>query len=203
MDTAHRHYFGLHLYEYLLIIEPCGIVQKQLWAFKRYFLNRHRYPNAIVSKGHITLMRFLHYNSYEKHIIQELQRLAATTAPFNVELRGFGSFGHTLFVNIESVAPILQLVSSHRHVLRPLVSRIKGHPAHFVTKPHITIARKLTPYQNEIIWPIWNRTEYSGEFLARNMTLLKRRVGTYKYSTVRKFDFLNVPPAFTQGKLFA
>lgn len=203
MDALNFTHYGLHLHEYLLIIEPSGVVQKQLRAFKQYFISNYGYPNAIVSKSHITLMKFLQYDSYEKHITRELQRLAATAAPFDVKLRDFGTFGHTLFVGIESATPILQLVSRHRHALRPLVNGVKGHTAYFVTKPHITIARKLTPRQNAAIWPIWNRTGYSGEFRARSMTLLRRRVGTYTYATVQKFDFLDIPPVFTQGKLFA
>ncbi len=203
MNTFIPQRFGLHLCEYLLIIEPVDLVQKQLRAFKQYFLKSHRYPNAIVSKSHITLMRFIQYDSYEKHIVKELQQLAATVAPFDVELQGFGSFGHTLFVDVKSSSPIIGLVSKRRRELRPLVNGVKGHPPYFTTKPHITIARKLTPPQNEAIWPIWNRTKYSGVFRARNMTLLKRMVGTQRYAVVRKFNFLDMPPPFTQGKLFA
>jgi len=203
MNTVQSAPYGLHLYEYLLIIEPNKLVQNQLQAFKQYFISNHRYPNAIVSKSHITLLRFIQYDSYEKHIIRALQQVADMATPFDVELRGFGSFGHTLFVDITSAAPIVQLISKHRRALRPLVSGVKGYAARFVTKPHITIARKLTPPQHEAIWPIWNRTHYSGEFRARNMTLLRRRVGTHMYSTVRKFDFLGISPAFIQGKLFA
>lgn len=203
MNTVYSHHFGLQLYEYLLIIEPDGVVQKQLRAFKDYFVSSHRYPNAIVSKSHMTLMKFIQYDSYEKHIIREFERIAATANPFDVALRGFGSFGHTLFVDVKSTVPILQLVSERRRSLRPLVSGIKGFAARFATKPHITIARKLTPSQHAAIWPIWNRTRYSGEFRARNMTLLRRRVGTHAYTTVQKFEFLGIPPAFTQGKLFA
>ncbi|MFB2117968.1 2'-5' RNA ligase family protein [Parapedobacter sp. 2B3] len=203
MDTVHFQPYGLYLYEYLLIIEPNGLVQKQLRAFKQYFINSHRYSNAIVSKSHLTLIRFIQYDSYEKHIVRELQRIASTVNPFEVELEGFGSFGHTLFVDVKSAVPILQLVATHRRTLRPLVNGVKGHTARFVTKPHITIARKLTPPQNAAIWPVWNRTDYSGQFRARNMTLLRRRVGTHSYATVQKFEFLGISPAFTQGKLFA
>src|SRR5690606_18146627 len=131
--------YGLHLYEYLLIIEPDRLVQKQLQAFKQYFISNHRYPNAIVSKSHITLMRLIQYDSYEKHIIRALQQVAAQANPFDVELRGFGSFGHTLFVDITPADPIIQLVATHRQALRPLVSGVKGHAVRFVTKPHITI----------------------------------------------------------------
>ncbi|MEC3878559.1 2'-5' RNA ligase family protein [Parapedobacter sp. 10938] len=203
MNAVYPHHYGLHLFEYLLIIEPSNLVQKQLRAFKQYFIKSYRYPNAIVSKSHMTLMRFIQYDSYENHMVREFQRIADMAMPFDVELHGFGSFGHTLFVDVKSEVPILQLIATHRRTLRPLVSGVKGHAARFVTKPHITIARKLTPPQNAMVWPIWNRTAYHGEFRARNMTLLRRRVGTHTYSTVHKFEFLGLSPAFTQGKLFA
>ena len=107
MNTINLSRYGLHLHEYLLIIEPSNPVQQQLRAFKQYFISTHRYANAIVTKSHITLMRFIQYDSYEKLIIRELQRVATMAAPFDVELGGFGSFGHTLFVDIKSAAPIL------------------------------------------------------------------------------------------------
>ena len=203
MDVFVPQRFGLHLCKYLLIIEPIDQVQKHLQGFKQYFLKNHRYPNAIVSKSHITLMRFIQYDSYEKHIIKELQLLASAVTPFDVELQGFGSFGHTLFVDVKSAGPILGLVSKRRRELRPLVNGVKGHPPYFVTKPHITIARKLTPPQNDAIWPIWRRTKYNGVFRAKNMTLLRRMVGTPTYTIVQKFNFLGMPPQFSQGKLFA
>jgi len=203
MHSDFQPVFGLHLYEYLLIIEPAEPVQKQLKAFKQYFLKSHRYPNAIVSKSHITLMRFVQYDSYEKHIVNELHRLAAAVAPFDVELQGFGTFGHTLFVDVKSANPILELVAMRRRELRPLLNGRKAQGPYFVTKPHVTIARNLTPAQNDAIWPIWNRTKYRGTFPAKYMMLLRRMVGTPTYSVVRKFNFLGISPRFTQGKLFA
>ncbi|GGC32444.1 hypothetical protein GCM10011386_25750 [Parapedobacter defluvii] len=202
MDALFQPSFGFHLYEYLLIIEPIAEAQKQIRAFKQYFIRSHRYPNAIVSKGHITLMRFVQYETYEKNIIRQLHQLAAATRPFDVELQGFGSFGHTLFVHVASTDPILELVSLRRTELRPLLNT-RGFAPYFVSKPHVTIARNLTPSQHEAIWPIWNRTNYHGNFQAKNMILLKRKVGTHPYSVAHKFNFLGILPRFTQGKLFA
>lgn len=203
MNALIQQPFGFRLYEYLLIIEPVAPVQKQLRAFKQYFLKSYRYPNAIVSKSHITLMRFIQYDSYEKRIIEELQRLAISVVPFDVELRGFGSFGHTLFVDVASAGSILDLISKRRQVLRPLLSNSKSNTPYFVTKPHVTIARNLTPSQSETIWPVWRKTSYHSTFRAKHMILLKRMVGTNSYSVVRKFNFLGILPQFTQGKLFA
>jgi len=202
MDVLFQTTQKFHLYEYLLIIEPVAAVKKQIRAFKDYFIKSHRFPNAIVSKGHITLMRFVQYDTYEKHIIRQFQQLAAAISPFNVELQGFGSFGHTLFIDVKSAGNILELMSLHRNELRPLLNT-KGFTPYFVSKPHMTIARNLTPSQTETIWPIWNRTRYQESFQAKNMVLLKRKKGTSSYSVVHKFNFLGISPRFTQGKLFA
>lgn len=191
------------LNEYLLIIAPDEPVQRQLQAFKRDFLSKHPYANAIVSKSHISLMRFLQYDSYEKQIVRELQLLAASVMPFDVELRDFGSFGHTIFVDVKSVNPILDLVSKRRSALSHLFSKYKGFSPRFVTKPHITIARNLTPMQGNYVWPIWNRTKYQGSFSAKDMVLLKRKAGASGYTVANKFQFLGLPPAYRQGELFA
>ncbi len=203
MDTIMLNLLGCRLHEYLLIIEPSSQTQKELQAFKRYFTMCHQYPNAIVSKSHITLLRFLQYESYEKRIVHRLQQLADLAMPFNVELAGFGSFGHTLYVDIKSTRPILELVSTYRQGLRPWIYGMKGSSPYYVTKPHITIARNLTPSQGETVWPIWRNTRYCSSFQAKNMTLLKRLVGTHSYSVVRKFNFLGLLPPVVQGKLFA
>ncbi|MGK6351805.1 2'-5' RNA ligase family protein [Parapedobacter sp. DT-150] len=203
MSTLFQHAFAYHLYEYLLIIEPADHTQKAIQAFKRYFQKSHRYHNAIVSKGHITLMRFFQYESFEKRIIQRLQQLADCIQPFDIELQDFGSFGHTIYVDIKSTDPIRRLVAMHRQELRPLLNRSKDLAPYFVTKPHVTIARKLTPAQNDAIWPIWKRTRYHDTFRAKSMVLLRRTAGTLGYSTVRKFDFLGLSPFGTQGNLFA
>src|SRR5690606_13316570 len=142
-------------------------------------------------------------DSYEKSIIDELQRLSASVTPFDVELQGFGSFGHTLFVNVKSADPILELTTKRRQALRPFLRNGKAYTPYFVTKPHITIARNLTPSQTVTIWTIWRRTRYRDTFQARGMTLLKRKAGTLGYTTVKKFTFLAMAPQFTQGKLFA
>lgn len=203
MDALLLNSLGVQLYEYLLIVEPVDVAQKQIQAFKQYFLKSHRYPNAVISKSHITLMRFTQYESYEKRIIQKFQQLAASTVPFDIELQDFGNFGHTLFIDVKSTHPILSVVSKRRQELCPLLNGVKGVNPHFVTKPHVTIARNLTPSQTDAIWPIWKRTRYNGTFRAKRMILLKRMVGTQSYSVVRKFNFLGIPPPFTQGKLFA
>jgi 2''-5'' RNA ligase len=199
MNTLFPHAHGFSLYEYLLIIEPTERAQKEIQAFKRYFIKNYPYRNAIVSKAHITLARFVQYGSFESRIIQRLQSLASHVAPFDIILDGFGTFGHTIFVDVVPSEPMAQLINMHRQELRPLL----GSRGTFASKPHITIARKLTPDQNNVVWPMWRRTLYRSSFRAKNITLLRRPAGTHGYALVKRFSFLGLPSFSTQGRLFA
>lgn len=195
-------FHGLNLNEYLLIIEPETEIKQQIQQLKQLFTQRYRFNNAIVSKTHLTLMRCLQYESYEGLITQKLQNIAASTTPFSIHLQGFGNFGHTLYVNVKTAVPIVEIVANRRKELRPFVyNQLKTSPF-FVTKPHITIARRLTPAQCSMVWAGWSRIPFEGHFRARNMLLLKRRVGTHRYRKVEKFTFSGRVPRTIQGRLF-
>lgn len=195
-------FHGLNLNEYLLIIEPEPGVRQQIQSLKRLFKQRHRFENAIITKAHLTLMRCLQYESYEQLIIRKLKAISATVAPFGIELQGFGNFGHALYIDVKNRSPILDIVSNRKAELKPYVYSKSGGTPFFVTKPHITIARRLTPTQCDMAWAIWSRIPYNGGFRAKEMLLLKRRVGTNAYRSVQRFTFGGPVPRLTQGKLF-
>jgi len=201
METVFSLTPAIHCCDYLLIIEPPRSVQKQIHAFKEYFRKSYRYPNAIVSKAHITVLKFRQYETFEKQLIRHFKRLATYITPFDIVLHGFGSFVHTLYVDVRTTGDFIDVLSQHRNELRPFL-KSEGFPPHFVSKFHMTIARNLTPLQHDIIWPSWNRTKYYDRFLADHMVLLKRRCGTLSYSVVQKFPFQAIRPV-TQGRLFA
>lgn len=195
-------FHGLHLNEYLLIIEPEPRIKQQIKSLKQLFKQRHRFENAIVSKAHLTLMRCLQYESYEQLIVQKLRAISTSVAPFGIELQGFGNFGHALYIDVKTHAPILNIVSNRKAELRPYVYSGTKNTPFFVNKPHITIARRLTPTQCQMAWSIWNRASYYGCFQAREMLLLKRRAGTRAYQKVERFSFSGHVPMPTQGVLF-
>jgi 2'-5' RNA ligase len=69
-------------------------------------------------------------------------------------------------------------------------------------EPHLTIARKLKPWQYEKGWLEYSNKHFSGRFIANCMTLLRRPEGEMKYQLVQKFEFQNLPVATKQGELF-
>ena len=69
-------------------------------------------------------------------------------------------------------------------------------------EPHITIARKLQPWQYEKGWLEYSNKNFTGRFIADAMLLLKRPVGEMKYKVVHRFKFQNLPVTTKQGELF-
>jgi 2'-5' RNA ligase len=78
---------------------------------------------------------------------------------------------------------------------------------HFILEPHLTIARKLLPWQYEKGWLEYSHKHFSGKFIADAMVLLKRPVDEsdgkrMKYHIVQRFEFQNMPVTTKQGDLF-
>jgi 2'-5' RNA ligase len=78
---------------------------------------------------------------------------------------------------------------------------------HFIMEPHLTIARKLQPWQYEKGWLEYSNRNFSGRFIADSMLLLKRPVADtgeqrVKYQTINRFEFQNMPVTTKQGELF-
>jgi hypothetical protein len=73
---------------------------------------------------------------------------------------------------------------------------------YFIMEPHLTIARKLQPWQYEKGWLEYSTKNFTGRFIADGMLLLKRPVGEVKYQIVKRFEFQNLPVVTKQGELF-
>ena len=74
---------------------------------------------------------------------------------------------------------------------------------HFILEPHLTIARKLQPWQYEKGWLEYSNKNFTGRFIADGMLLIKRSMDEKKYQIVKRFEFQNLPgTSFMQGNLF-
>ena len=73
---------------------------------------------------------------------------------------------------------------------------------HFLTEPHISIARKLQPWQYEKSWMEYEHKHFHGRFIADHALLLRRKAGE-TYRQVEKLMFEGVKEEVTQTMLFA
>ena len=131
--------------EYLLVLQPHQALWNEIKFIKEKFAKDFDCETARRGLPHITLVRFKQYQATESHIRQALRNSIKTLQPFKIEMKGFGSFpSHTIYINIVSKVQIMNTVKAARQGQR-FMKMDKDNKPHFITEPHLTIARKLLP----------------------------------------------------------
>lgn len=203
MKTIKSHLPGYKICEYLLILNPHEDLRDKIAHVKKEFYDKYKAENARWGKPHVTLVNYLQYEMLEERIINRLQLIAMGYHPIKVELKDYGSFpSHTIYINITSKLPIEGLVKTIRTQAQRLMKLDKDNTPHFIMTPHLTVARKLLPWQYEQGWLEYSHKHFTGRFIADSMLLLKRPVGELKYEIVKRFEFQNLPVTTMQGELF-
>ena len=195
---------GYKIYEYLLVLNPHEELRNKVMGVKNAFYEKYKAENARWGKPHITLVNFLQYEMMEERIVNRLNLIAMGYHPIKVEMKDYGSFpSHTIYINITSKVPIQGLVKALRTETQRLMKFDDDNKPHFILEPHLTIARKLKPWQYEQGWLEYSHKHFTGRFIADGMLLLKRPVGEMKYEIAKRFEFQNLPVATKQGELFS
>jgi 2'-5' RNA ligase len=185
---------GYRVYEYLLVLSPHEELWDRIMKVKNEFAETYKSDHARWGKPHITLVNFLQYEMMEERILNRLKTVAMGYPPFKVELRDFGSFpSHTIYINVVSKMPVQGLVKEIRQDGQRLMKLNDDNKPHFIMEPHLTIARKLQPWQYEKGWLEYSNKHFTGRFIADKMVLLKRPAGEMKYQVARRFEFQNLP----------
>ena len=193
---------GYNYNEYLLILNPPQVLQTKIIEVKKDFYEKYRADNALWGKPHLTLANFVQFEMMEERLVNRLKTIGMGYTPFKVELKDFGSFpSHTIFINVDSKLQVKNLSRELRNAQK-LITLNKENKPHFFDDPHITITRRLLPWQYEKGWQDYSHRHFTGRFIADGMLLIKRRVGTKAYQIVQRFEFMNLPVTTKQGELF-
>lgn len=194
---------GYRVYEYLLVLSPHEELWNKIVKVKEEFAEKYQSHHARWAKPHLTLVNFVQYNMMEERIISRLKTIAMGYPPFKIELKDFGSFpSHTIYINVMSKVPVQNLIKEIRSEGQRLMKLNDDNKPHFIMEPHLTIARKLQPWQYEKGWLEYSNKHFTGRFIADSMLLLKRPVGEMKYQIAERFQFQNLPVTTKQGELF-
>lgn len=194
---------GYKIYEYTLVLNPHEALREKIMKAKQHFLETYQNASAVYSKPQVTLANFVQYEMMEERLLNRLQVVAMGFPPIKVEMKDYGSFpSHTIFINITSKIPVQALVKNIRTEAQRLMKLNDENKPHFILEPHLTIARKLKPWQYEKGWLEYSHLHFTGRFIADAMLLLRRPVGEMKYQVVKRFEFQNLPVATKQGDLF-
>lgn len=203
METIINTIPGYRVYEYLLVLSPHEELWNRIMKVKKDFSKEYKSDHAKWGKPHITLVNYLQYEMMEERVVNRLRTVAMGFPPFKVELKDFSSFpSHTIYINVTSKLPVQQLVKEIRTDGQRLMKLNDDNKPHFIMEPHLTIARKLKPWQYEKGWLEYSNKHFTGRFIADAMTLLKRPAGEMKYHIAKRFEFQNLPVTTRQGELF-
>ena len=193
---------GYRYNEYLLVLSPHEELWNKIKKVKEEFSEKYKSAQAKWGKPHITLVNFVQFEMLEERIVNRLKTIAMGYTPFKLELKDFGSFpSHTIYINIETKQQVQNLIKAVKQA-QQLLTLNKDNKPHFMDDPHLTVARKLLPWQYEQGWQEYSQRHFTGRFIADNMLLIKRRVGDIAYQIVQRFDFMNLPVTTKQGELF-
>jgi 2'-5' RNA ligase len=193
---------SLRMIEYLLVLNPHEELRDKIMKVKTEFAEKYKATMAKNLRPHITLVHFLTWDMMEEKIIQRMRHIAMGTTPFKVELKDYGSFPtHSIYINVTTKVPIVNLAKEMKSVQRLMKADPRFDP-HFIAEPHLTIARKLLPWQYEKGWLDYSHRHFTGHFIANNMLLLKRAAGTMAYQIVERMEFQNLPVSTIQPSLF-
>lgn len=203
MRTIENTIPGYRIFEYQLLLNPPDALRSRIIEVKKTFTDKFKVPATHQGKPQILLVSFVQYELFEDRILNQLSQLALGFHPIPVQVRDFGSFpAHTIILNVPSKPAIQSLVKSIRSEAQRLMKLDNANKPLFFLDPHITIARKLAPWQYEQGWNEYRHHHFNGKFLADSMLLLKRPLNSMKYEVLKRFEFLNMPVTTTQGALF-
>ncbi len=187
--------------DYLLVLQPHQALWNEIKFIKEKFAKDFDCETARRSLPNITLVTFKQYQATESHIRQALRNSIKILQPFKIEMKGFGSLpSHTIYINIVSKVQIMNTVKAARQGQR-FMKMDKDNKPYFSTDPHLTIARKLLPWQYEKGWLEYQHTDFHGRFIADHALLLKRNPGEF-YKPVEKFMFEGIKEEIKQTALF-
>lgn len=193
---------GYRVHEYLLVLQPHEELRSQITKIKKEFAEKYKAPLAFHTKPHITLVNFLAYQMTQERIVNRIGTIAMGISPFKVELSGFGSFpSHTIYATVTTKVPIQNVVKELKSATQLMTLNKEAKP-HFIEESHLTICRKLKPWQFEQAWLEYSHRHFIGRFIADSLILLCRPVGEKKYEALMRFEFQALAVNTRQGNLF-
>jgi len=175
------------LYEYLLVGHPDAGVYNKVMEEKNYFSSNYKEKIAANTQPHITVANFLASEAMEPTIIKWMQRICGAQQSFTVTLNNYSGFPpHTIYLRIQDPQPFQQLANQLKTV-DDFIRASACPPARLITKPHLSIARKLPePVYNKAMADYAQKT-FHESFMLDELLLLRRQHQFDKCKTIQIF----------------
>ncbi len=183
--------YGYDLYEYLLVAHPDTIVNEKVIAEKQLFYNEYKEKVSVKTQPHITIANFLAKESMEETLIRWIQRICSQQQSFTVTLNNFSGFPpHTIYLRVQNDEPFKKLAKDLR-VLNTYVSSCSCPPVKIISKPHLSIARRLPEDVYFKALTQYAHKSFHESFVVKELLLLKRK---HQYDVCKRLNVFGLPP---------
>lgn len=173
------------LYEYSLIVYPCGDILGKIEEETVCFV----VGNAI--EPHITLARFQAMESMEETLIRWMRRICSQQESFQLTLNNYsGVPPGTIYLRIQNGNPFKQL-GSGLQTLNAYISSCGCPPLQLVTKPRLVIAQLVSKEMYEKALAQYARKSFHASFEVNELLLMKRE---NPFEPGKKVTVFGLPP---------
>lgn len=178
--------------EYMLVLHPGAAVNEKVLLEKEDFQRQYGAKIAIKTNPHITIANFLAKEAMEATLNRWINKICNHHQNFELSLNNYSGFPpDTIYLRIQDPSPVYSLI----HQLKTLDDFICSSdcpPLKASSKPHLTIAKKLSMEIYDKAIREYSQKDFHESFLVEELVLLKRSHQFDTCTTVNKFRFAPV-----------
>jgi 2'-5' RNA ligase len=180
------------LFEYLLVGHPDTNVYNKIMEEKQQFYKDYQEKTAIKTKPHITVANFLASEAMEPTIIKWMQRICGAQQSFTVTFNNYSGFPpHTIYLRVQDPLPFQQLAKQLKTV-DDFIRASACPPARLITKPHLSIARKLPEQVYNKAMVHYAQKTFHESFMLDELLLLRRQ---HQFDVCKMIQVFRLRPA--------
>ena len=183
--------YGHELYEYMLVVHPDNNVQEKVMTEKQSFYDEYKAPVFVETSPHIIVSGFFAKEAMEDTLIRWMQRICQQQQSFTVTLNNYSGFPpHTIYLRVQNENPFQKLITDLK-TLNNYISSCACPPMQFISKPHVSIAGKLSEevYSKALIQ--YSHKTFHESFVVNELQLLKRK---HEYDVCKSVNVFGLQP---------
>lgn len=186
-DRAYGISGAVNYCEYLLVVHPGVELHNKIAGEQEYFSLHYQERVPVKTKPHIELARFKAREEMEPTLIRWMHRIISNQSCFKLTLSNYSGFPpNTVYLRIPEPEAFQQLARG-LHSLNDYVKSYDCPTIKLNSKPHLSIAQKLTETNYLKAMMDFSQRSFHEVFEVKELILLRRRHAFDSYQPINKF----------------
>jgi len=175
--------------EYMLVLHPADHVNEKILMEKNDFYRQYQEKITVKTKPHITIATFLAKEAMEETLNRWINNICNQQPTFELSLNNYSGFPpDTIYLRVQDPAPVYRLAQQLK-TIDNFIQSSDCPPLKFSTKPHLSIAGRLSLEIYEKAIRDYSQKDFHESFMVEELVLLKRSHQFDECTVVNKFRF--------------